>query len=115
MSVHSVVGTDVAFRCNWARETEPARHPELEVVRVACIGRIPAGLILQAIERGAGQVLVLGCPENECRHQNGVRLARTQIRIVRDLLHLLGLDPDRVRLVAGDESLTPVTTAHPGT
>jgi coenzyme F420-reducing hydrogenase delta subunit len=114
MSVHSAVGTNVAFRCNWTRETEPARHPELEVVRVACIGRIPAGLIMQAIERGAGQVLVLGCPENECRHQNGVRLAQAQVRIVRDLLHLLGLDPDRVRLVAEDDSLMPRSAAHPG-
>ena len=113
MSAHSAVGTNVAFRCNWAREVEPAQHPELEVVRVACIGRIPAGLIMQAIERGAGQVLILGCPESECRHQNGVRLARAQVRIVRDLLHLLGLDPDRVRLVAGEECLTP-PAAHPG-
>jgi coenzyme F420-reducing hydrogenase delta subunit len=109
-----VVGTDIAFRCNWAREAEPTRHAELKLVRVACIGRIPAGLLLQAIEHGAGQVLVLGCPENECRHQNGVRLARAQVGIVRDLLHLLGLDPDRVRLVAGDESPTPRPAAHPG-
>ena len=114
MSAHSVVGIDVAFCCNWAPEAEPTRHPELEVVRVACIGRIPAGLILQAIEHGAGQVLVLGCPETECRHQNGVRLAPAQVGIVRDLLHLLGLDPDRVRLVAGDESLAPGPVAHPG-
>jgi coenzyme F420-reducing hydrogenase delta subunit len=113
MSVHPAVGTSVAFRCNWARETEPARHPEVEVVRVACIGRIPAGLMMQAIERGAGRVLVLGCPENECRHQNGVRLARAQVRIARDLLHLLGLDPDRVWLVADAESPTPRSAERP--
>lgn len=114
MSAHPVVGIDVAFRCNWARDAEPARRPGLEVIRVACIGRIPAGLILQILEHGAGQVLVLGCPETECRHQNGVRLARAQIGIVRDLLHLLGIDPGRVRMATGDESPAPIPAARPG-
>jgi coenzyme F420-reducing hydrogenase delta subunit len=114
MSDSSAVGSGVTFRCKWAREVGAEPCAGLDEVRLACIGRIPAGLIIQAIERGAGQVLVVGCPESDCRHHNGVKLARAQVRIARDLLHLLGLDQDRVQLVAGYESPAARSAAHPG-
>jgi coenzyme F420-reducing hydrogenase delta subunit len=114
MSDSSAVGSCVTFRCKWAREAGAELCAVLDEVRVVCIGRIPAGLIMQAIERGAGRVLVVGCPESDCRHHNGVKLARAQVRVARDLLHLLGLDPDRVQLVAGNESRTARSAAHPG-
>ena len=114
MTDSSAVGSSVTFRCKWAREVGAEPCAGIDEVRLACIGQIPAGLIMQTIERGAGQVLVVGCPESDCRHHNGVKLARAQVRIARDLLHLLGLDPDRVQLVAGSESRTARTVVHPG-
>jgi coenzyme F420-reducing hydrogenase delta subunit len=106
-AAREVSGT-VALRCNWAAATLPGAHDGLRVTKVVCIGRVHAGLIMQAVEQGAGEVLVIGCPEDECRHQNGVRLARTQVQIAQNLLRLLGLDSCSIRLVAGTQRIPGV-------
>jgi coenzyme F420-reducing hydrogenase delta subunit len=92
----------VVFRCNWAKQPAAASAEKAKTVRVACVGRISAGLILRAIEAGASSVHVSGCSESECRHLNGVRLAQAQVGIARGLLHLLGQDPGRTCLAGED-------------
>lgn len=107
MSITCAAGYPIAIRCKWAPVAEPQDRPGLRVVLVNCVGQIQAGTIMQAIEQGAGEVLVRGCPEDECRHQKGVRLAEAQVTSAQRLLHLLGLDSCRVRLVAGEEAPAP--------
>ncbi len=90
----------VVFACISALNRLPDTSTEntVEVNRLMCIGRVNAGMILEAVEKGAQKVLVLGCDESSCRHQNGAQLAFEQVQLARNLFHTLGLESNLVTL-----------------
>lgn len=96
----------VVFHCNWAgRHTldeigrRKARYPtDVVPMQVSCLGRMHAGLVLKALEAGAVGVLMLGCPEDECRFgTDGAWVARVHAEAVQ-LARLLGFQEEQVRL-----------------
>ena len=88
----------ILFTCNWhafssletAGKTNLMYTPALVPIRISCLGRITSGIILKAFEGGAAGVCLLGCPEGECRYQNGNQEAREVFEEGRNLLRLLG-------------------------
>ena len=94
------------FACSTALDRLPGIKAEKNIFikRLACAGGINAGMILEAVESGAGRVLVLACEQGSCRHQNGALLAEAQVRLARDLLAILGYDPGIVALELVDRS-----------
>lgn len=68
-------------------------------MQVFCLGRVHPGLVLRALEQGAQGVLLLGCPETECRFgADAARVARWHEE-ARSLAGLLGVPPEGVRVL----------------
>jgi len=96
----------VVFHCNWAGRRaldEVGRRRDVYScdvipVQVSCLGRMHTGLVLKALESGAAGVLMLGCPEGECRFGcDGDRMAKVHAEASR-LAELLGFGREQVRL-----------------
>ena len=103
----------IIFTCNWhafssLESVGIDRLPIAPIVypiRLACLGRITPGIILKAFEGGADGILLMGCPEGECRHNGGNKAAREIFLETRSLINMLGFDKTRLRyalLAAGD-------------
>ena len=96
----------VAFACNWcsyagadlAGVSRIQYPPSTRVIRVMCSGRVSPMFILEALRGGADGVLVTGCHLGDCHYISGNERAETNIAMARDLLDLLGIEPQRLRL-----------------
>ncbi len=94
----------ILFTCNWhayssleAVSRQGLSYPTVVIpIRLSCLGRISPGIILKAFENGAAGVLILGCPEGQCRYETGNLEAHKVIEETKSLLDLLGFDRDRL-------------------
>ena len=77
---------------------DPAVLEAVELVRLACTGKVEIGLLLQCLERGHPGVLVLGCPVDNCKFLRGSSRARKRVDMTRKILKEAGLDEERVRM-----------------
>jgi len=69
---------------------------EVRLVQVPCAGKVDPRAVLQALEKGADRVLVLGCHPESCQYLTGSsRAARRAERVVA-LLEQAGYDGSRV-------------------
>ncbi len=96
----------IAFTCNWcaysaadiagiSRFHYPAN---VRNIKVMCTGMIDPGYILRAFERGADGVLVAGCEIGDCHYISGNIKAKERVERLKKLLHILGLEDERLRL-----------------
>ena len=103
----------VVFACNWDGLScvEAAAHEGLcypasvRVVRVSCLSRIHAGLVLKAFELGAEGVMLLGCQPGECHYDIDTKCIDEEFGKAQGVLKLMGLGSDRLalaRVVRGD-------------
>jgi coenzyme F420-reducing hydrogenase delta subunit len=103
----------ILFTCNWhgfssleaAGKNNLVYSTALIPIRISCLGRITPGIILKAFEGGASGVCLLGCPEGECRYQNGNKEAREVYETSRSLMRLLGYNENLLQyhlITAGD-------------
>lgn len=95
----------IVLCCNWSV------NPGLQLSRMAsaesegapgfivtaCSGRIDPGLILETFRRGAWGVMIACCPLSECESDGNYR-AQERCASVCRLLHVLGIQPKRLRL-----------------
>ena len=94
------------FACNWcsyagadtAGISRIQHQPHFRTVRVMCSGRVHPGFVLRALEKGADGVLVSGCHIGDCHYISGNERQLEHFEITKQLVHLLGLEPGRVRL-----------------
>ena len=97
----------VGFICNWGAYSglemagmEKRQYPaSVRLVRLMCLGRLHLGLVLKAFELGADGVMLLGCPAGECHYEAGTESAKELLVQARKVLHLLGIDPERLDLI----------------
>ena len=95
----------LVYTCNWCSYTSAdlagvnrLTYPEnVRIIRFMCSGRVEPDFILRALENGADGVVVSGCRLGECHYLKGNYHAKDRIERVRELLHLLGVEPERVR------------------
>jgi len=96
----------VAFCCNWCAYagadlagTSRLEYPtNVRIVRVMCSGRVEPAVVLEVLENGADGVLVAGCHPGDCHYLEGNYYAELRVRLLKKLLSLVGLEPERLRL-----------------
>jgi F420-non-reducing hydrogenase iron-sulfur subunit len=67
-------------------------------IPIICTGKIDATHMLDAFERGADGILVLGCPEGDCHYQDGNYEAKKRVYLLRRLLESMGIEKERIRI-----------------
>ncbi|UCH31127.1 MAG: hydrogenase iron-sulfur subunit [Candidatus Bathyarchaeota archaeon] len=96
----------IGFVCNWAlpkRIEIPSFprmkiYPKMQVVQVMCVGRIDPVIVLDTFAKGADGVLLVGCPLPDCHFVKGNIQAENKTKILKKLLSLTGLEPERLQL-----------------
>ena len=96
----------VAFFCNWCTYTAAdlagvsrLKHaPNARIIRVMCSGRVDPQFILDAFAKGADGVLIGGCHPGDCHYMEGNYKALRRMRLLRRMLHDMGIAEDRFRL-----------------
>ncbi len=71
---------------------------ELQTVKLPCSGMVKDVFLLKAFETGADAVVVLVCPEEQCRYVQGSIRARKRVKWVQDLLDEIGLSGRRLSI-----------------
>jgi F420-non-reducing hydrogenase iron-sulfur subunit len=97
----------VGFVCNWgaysglemAGINRQKYAPNVQLIRLMCLGRVHPGMVLKAFEMGADGVLLLGCPSGSCHYEFGVDRTRESVAQIKKMLNLLGMGSKRVHLV----------------
>jgi F420-non-reducing hydrogenase iron-sulfur subunit len=97
----------VVMSCNWngwsCIETAIASGntypPSVRTVRVTCLSRIHAGLLLKAFEYGAEGVMLLGCGEEECHFNSDNSLIVKELEKAQSIMAMLGIRRERLGLV----------------
>jgi len=105
----------VAFCCNWctyaaadlAGTSRVHYPPNVEIVRVMCSSMVSPIYVLKAFEGGADGVLVAGCHHSDCHYIDGPVKCDATVDKLRKVLHVLGLEDERLRreLVAASEGV----------
>ena len=96
----------IGFICNWSLPTEvditsTSRmhgYPKIRIVQVMCVWRIDPAIVLETFAKGADGVLVIGCHPPDCHYIDGNLHAERKIKMLRKLMLLTGLEPERLRL-----------------
>jgi coenzyme F420-reducing hydrogenase delta subunit len=84
--------------------TQEGVHVQVE--ELPCSGKTDAQYLFHAIEAGARGLLLVTCPQGECRLAQGNYRAEIRMRTVRRLLAEIGMDPERAvlaRCAPGDD------------
>ena len=97
----------VVFSCNWdgwscleAAANSGLRYPaSVRLVRVSCLSRVHAGLILKAFEFRADGVMLVGCEPGSCHFGSDNELINKEYEKTRHILEMLGIHKDRLVLV----------------
>jgi len=63
-----------------------------------CVGRIDPAIVLETFAKGADGVLVIGCHPPDCHYIEGNLQAERKIKMLKKLISLTGLKPERLRL-----------------
>jgi F420-non-reducing hydrogenase iron-sulfur subunit len=97
----------LVFTCNWngwsCIETaidSGLKYPaSVKVIKVNCLSRIHAGLMLQALDLGADGVMLLGCETGKCHFGSNSCYVNEEHRKAQNILELLGISKNRLLLV----------------
>jgi F420-non-reducing hydrogenase iron-sulfur subunit len=113
----------IAFLCNWCSyecadsvgRAQKEYPSNLKIVRTMCSGRVDPQFILEAFQKGASGILILGCHIGDCHYKEGNVQAMTRYILLKELLPQFGIEKDRLRLdwVSATETekfITIVTT-----
>ncbi len=96
----------IGFLCNWCsyRASDLAGTTRLEYasnvhpIRVMCSSRVDPSMVIKAILSGADGVLIAGCHPGECHYDTGNLYTRRRVMMLKKLLEIIGIEPDRLRL-----------------
>lgn len=97
----------LVFVCNWdgwsciETATNLGLHypASVKVIKVSCLSRVHAGLILKAFEFGADGVMLLGCEQDRCRFGADGGHIFNEYEKAQTILEMLGMWKDRLVLV----------------
>lgn len=90
----------VCFMCNWVFCEEEMRIPyNVDVIRVMCVGRMDPALVLETFLKGAEGVMLMGCKPPDCHFVDGNLHAERAVKMLKKLLVLAGLEPERLKLM----------------
>ncbi|UCE45546.1 MAG: hydrogenase iron-sulfur subunit [Methanobacteriota archaeon] len=95
----------IAFTCTWcgypsanlAGVNKIEYPPNVKIIRVMCSGSVESAIIMDAFERGAHGVIVIGCLMDNCHYVTGNKRAQERIDALKELFDIMGLDSRRLR------------------
>jgi len=81
---------------------------EIKTVKMPCSSMVKDVFLLRAFEAGSDAVVVLVCPEGQCRFLEGNIRAKKRVAWVRNLLDEIGLDGQRLSLsnISSEDKIT---------
>jgi len=99
-------GETLVLGCLWAQNRAPGDYRALldtfgkdaRVIEVLCTGRVPAWLLLKALERGVKRIAIVACAEGKCRYGSSERV-RDMVSRLKLLLEMLGLSSDILSII----------------
>ncbi len=71
---------------------------EIKIVRLPCSSMVKDVFLLRSFESGSDGVLVLVCPEDQCRYVEGSIRAKKRVERVQNMLDEIGLDGRRLSI-----------------
>ncbi len=89
-------GKVLVLACNWCTHTEADARaaaeslPGVEIIRVACAGRVSPLMVMAGLQMGASAVLVVGCGEGECHYKQGSALEEGRLAVLQSCWRLWG-------------------------
>jgi coenzyme F420-reducing hydrogenase delta subunit len=97
----------VVFVCNWsgwscieATTNLGFHYPACaKLVKVSCLSRLQAGLILKAFELGAGGIMLLGCEPDACHFGTENKGIMKEYEKARSIMEIMGIGKDRLVLL----------------
>ena len=97
----------MVFSCNWdgwscfeTATSSGLQYPaSVKVIRVNCLSRVHAGLILKAFELRADGVMLLGCEPGSCLFSSESEGISREYEKTRNILEMLGIGKERLALV----------------
>jgi coenzyme F420-reducing hydrogenase delta subunit len=120
MAVTELEPRIVIFTCNWnahsslqaAGKRRISLPTGVRPLQVDCLGQVGSSLILQALEKGADGVMLIGCSPEECHYEFGSRRTAEMFEEVRQLIKLLGFREEQLAFhqVHADEAEPLVQT-----
>lgn len=96
----------VAFLCNWCsyagadsaggqRRNVPQ---QVKTIRVMCSGRIDPQFVIEAFQKGADGVMILGCHIGDCHYKEGNLMMLRRMKLMGTMLDQLGIERERFRV-----------------
>jgi len=90
----------VCLMCNFAFcGSENLVPPNVNLARVNCVGEVDPTIVLEMFERGADAVMLAGCKPPDCHFVEGNFQAERAVRMLKKLLALARLEPERLSLI----------------
>ena len=103
----------LGFACNWCGYAgadqagmNKMQYPaNIKLLRVMCLGRVDTNLVLEAFQKGFDGIMLVGCHIGDCHYISGNKNAVLVVERLRNILHYLGIEPERLRIeeVSGGE------------
>jgi F420-non-reducing hydrogenase iron-sulfur subunit len=102
----------VVFSCNWCQRggtdlsaiTKECGMSSVKIVKSMCSGEVAPAHILRAFKSGADGVFVVGCPAGDCHYISGNYKARRRVKLMRNVLFQLGIEPERLGIALLSEA-----------
>ncbi len=68
-------------------------------IPIICCNQLESKHIMNAFANGAGGVLILACPEGDCRLHEGQIEMNEKVALLKKSLETYGIEPERIRLI----------------
>lgn len=96
----------VAFVCNWCSYAGADKaggqkldySADVKLVRVMCSGRVDPQFVMDAFNKGADGVMVLGCHPGDCHYRSGNYKALKRMKLLEKMLAQFGIEKERFML-----------------
>lgn len=70
----------------------------IKIIRLPCTGKIDLQYILDAFEKGADGVYIVGCSLGNCHHERGNERGKARVEHAKEILESVGLEPERLEM-----------------
>jgi len=69
-----------------------------------CSARVNPQFVLEAFEKGADGVLIMGCYPQDCHYRTGFTKTQRRVEVLKEMLKSIGINPRRLRLESASAS-----------
>lgn len=96
----------LGFLCNWccyagadlAGVSRLQYPPNIRVIRVMCSAKVNPTYVMKALLDGVDGVFIGGCHIGDCHYAEGNYYTRRRVMMMKKVLEVIGLEPERLRL-----------------